>query len=123
MKTSINFIMFRTSKIEAVKKFYQGIGLELNEEQHGNGPIHYSYVQDQFVIEIYPGTEANTPNWKDSGALMIGFYVENINKVILKIDVLKGKVISSPTETDRGIRAVLEDPDGRRIELIESKEV
>lgn len=121
MKTSVNFIMFRTSQIEQVKDFYKGIGLILNEEQHGNGPIHYSYVQDQLVIEIYPGTEAKPPSWKDAGALMLGFYVENINKIIQSIDKLKGKVISNPSETIRGVRAVIEDPDGRRIELIEYK--
>lgn len=113
--------MIRTSKIEEVKTFYQGLGIQLVEEQHGNGPIHYSYVQDQLVIEIYPGDEGSLPGWKNAGAMMLGFYVKDIKEIIDQIDILKGKVISNRTENKRGFRAVLEDPDGRRIELIEYK--
>lgn len=121
VKPLINFIMIRTSRLIDIKDFYEGLGLELIEERHGNGPIHYSYEQDRLVIEIYPGAEGNLPGWKDAGSIMLGFYVEGINGVIEKLEQLKGKLISKPIETERGIRAVLEDPDGRRIELIESR--
>lgn len=113
--------MIRSFQINLVRTFYQGLGLEFIEEQHGNGPVHYSYSQDQLVIEIYPGTEGSILSWKESGALMFGFFVEDINKIIDSIESLKGKVISHRNETERGYRAVLEDPEGRRIEIIEYK--
>lgn len=121
MKPTINFIMIRSSNIESVRNFYQSLGLVFIEEQHGNGPIHYANTQDHLVIEIYPGDEGKVPSWKDSGATMFGFYVEDIRKIVDTIDQQNGKIISEPKDSERGLRAVLEDPDGRRVEIIEYK--
>ena len=41
-ETTLSLMVLRTDNIEAVLAFYQAIGLQFQQEQHGSGPIHYS---------------------------------------------------------------------------------
>lgn len=47
-------LVVRTHEMERVKTFFEGLGLEFVEEQHGKGPVHYACEQNEHVLEIYP---------------------------------------------------------------------
>lgn len=54
-------LVIYTDKVEEVRDFLTGMGLEFVEEQHGSGPVHFACERDQFVLEVYPskdGTDA-----------------------------------------------------------------
>jgi lactoylglutathione lyase len=53
----------------------------------------------------------------------LGFVVENLDKLIQILKVKGIKIISDPTKTEWGYSAVVEDIDGRKIELTESKTI
>jgi len=115
----MNLVVIRTNQINKVLSFYQTLGLVFQEEQHGKGPVHYACEHEQIVFEIYPGKEAITPDWKKAGAVMLGFKVNGLNEIVKKLKDNGIEIITNPVETDRGLRASMSDPDGRRIELIE----
>lgn len=46
-----------TTRLDACRDFYRGIGLALVRERHGNGPEHYAAtLADGGVLELYPAT-------------------------------------------------------------------
>jgi predicted enzyme related to lactoylglutathione lyase len=71
------------------------------------------------VLEIYPGSVGIAPEPKVGGATMIGFCVSSLHDTLTALQDLSVKVLSSPTTSAWGLRAVVLDPDGRAIELVE----
>jgi len=120
MKLSLNLLVLRTTNLEITISFYQKIGLSFTEEQHGKGPIHYSCQIDNILLEIYPGTSGNAPERKSAGATLIGFQVDNLDKIVEALSDLEGSILSFPQDSPWGRRMVIQDPDGRAIELNQS---
>lgn len=118
---SISLIVLRTSSIEATLSFYRALGLDFAEEQHGTGPVHYSTVLGETVLEVYPAEAGQAPDRKAGGATMIGIKVESVDGAIAAAEGLGYKPISAPKDSAWGRRATILDPDGRLIELTEAK--
>ena len=95
------------------------LGCKFEKHRHGSGPEHYSHEVDGVVFEIYPKHE------RDESTLgtRIGFQVKSIDTAIkLIVDSGRGKVISQPKNSPWGRRAVIDDPDGHRVELLEKND-
>lgn len=90
----VHSIVLYTTRVEACRDFYAGLGLEFTRERHGEkGLEHYAAALDGGgVFEIYPATPARV-----TGALRIGLYVDG-------------------TAPPPG-RRVLRDPDGRAVDV------
>jgi lactoylglutathione lyase len=114
---SLSLLVFRTVDVEKSLLFYRLLGLEFVQEQHGTGPIHHSCQINNIVIEIFPGKQGNAPERRTAGAMMIGFQVDNLNEIIEGLQRERFKVVTQPQDSVWGRRAVVEDIDGRAIEL------
>lgn len=114
----LNLIVLYSPDIERLRAFYTVLGLEFEREQHGRGPEHYAADVAGTVLEIYPllGQEAG-----DVGALRLGFDVAWIDALLEPLVDAGGQVVAPPDETQRGIVAVVRDPDGRKVELVEAR--
>jgi lactoylglutathione lyase len=119
----LTLIVLRTSHIKASLLFYQTLGFTFTEERHGTGPVHYSTETGSVVLEIYPGEEAERFNWKASGATMLGFNVRGLDGILSGLENTNAEFIANAKETPRGRRAMVVDPDGRLVELLEPKKV
>jgi catechol 2,3-dioxygenase-like lactoylglutathione lyase family enzyme len=97
--------------------FYGALGFEFVEEQHGTGPVHYSCQLNGMVIELFPGKPGTAPDRRNSGATMIGFQINDLDDVLENLDGLGAVILTQPQVNDWGRRVVVEDPDGRAIEL------
>lgn len=53
-------IVIYVSDLEVSREFYDTLGFDLQKEQHGNGPIHYSAQLEQILIELYPKYKATS---------------------------------------------------------------
>jgi len=110
----INLLVIRTDKPEILKNQYEHLGFSFDHHQHGNGPFHYASEKDGFVFEIYPLTKSME---KADNSIRLGFDIENL---IMKMSDLKETnwiIKSDLTETEWGLTAVIQDLDGRIIEL------
>jgi predicted enzyme related to lactoylglutathione lyase len=47
----------------------------------------------------------------------LGFAVERLSDVVHAVRFSGAAVVNEPRETERGVRAVVRDPDGRAVEL------
>ncbi|MDI2127473.1 VOC family protein [Yinghuangia seranimata] len=90
----VTLVVLYSTRLEACREFYAGLGLVFARERHGTGPVHYAAVlEDGCVLELYPATTV-----RETGALRLGLGVE-----------------SGPLPPGRH---VLRDPDGRTVEVL-----
>jgi predicted enzyme related to lactoylglutathione lyase len=111
-------VVIRASDIEAARDFYTSLGLSFTKHAHGKGPVHYASETGAIVFEIYP--QANDE--QNTGAVRIGFRVDDVAAVIARTEQAGAKIISPPTPSPWGLRAVIQDPFGHKVELLASVE-
>ena len=108
--------MFSADAVKLVS-FYKALGLPIEEEDHGDGHIHYACDLNGAHIAIYQGEPGSATPRGDSGSSQIGFQVSNVEEVYAEAMKAGAKSLIEPQERPWGLRAVFEDPDGRTIEI------
>jgi catechol 2,3-dioxygenase-like lactoylglutathione lyase family enzyme len=111
---SLTLLVLKTRQVEQVRLFYQSLGIELAEEQHEKGPVHFAGRVGDVVVEVYPLADDGTP--ADSST-RLGFEVENLAEIVAALEGIGTKVVTAPHESAWGVQAVVKDPDGRSVEL------
>ena len=114
--TSLNLIVIRSADINKSRAFYELLGIKFQREQHGSGPKHFAADIDGMIFELYPQTN-------DSGAfdsVRLGFVIHALAATVSQLEQFGSKIILWPKDTEFGKRAIVKDPDGRRIELTQS---
>jgi predicted enzyme related to lactoylglutathione lyase len=109
---TLSLVVLQSGNIEAAKEFYGLLGLSFVEEQHGKGPRHYAATLGALVLEIYPCQGSN-----QLSPVRIGFRIPSLDRTL---EVLRGRgarIIREAKHSPWGRRAVVEDPDGNRVEL------
>lgn len=111
----LNLIVLRSSDPEQAVQFYQALGLHFVQEQHGKGPIHWASQTIDFVMEIYP---AKSPEQVDRST-SVGLNVSDIEQTIAQLTASETTIVSQVQEFDWGMQAIIKDPDGRSVILVE----
>ena len=111
----LNLLVIRATDINQAKCFYEQIGLSFESHQHGNGLPHLTAEKEGLVFEIYPA------NGKDTSDTRLGFSVTApLEQTITAMLSTGGKLLSAPKPSPWGRRAVVCDPDGHKVELIQT---
>lgn len=107
-------VVLRSADLTRAEQFYSALGLRLTREQHGTGPEHLAAELGDAVFEIYPqgGSESIL------GA-RIGFRVPSVAEAITAAVSAGGTLVTPAKHGPWGLRAVVADPDGHRVELVE----
>lgn len=109
----MNLTVLRSPDIDRAAKFYSEMGLLFVKHRHGNGPEHYASAVAGFVFEIYP-----LGNHPPTTSTRIGFSVDDVDSLVVMLVRIGAELISAPTDTQWGRRAVMKDFDGHTIELL-----
>src|SRR5688572_15753187 len=112
MSASLNLVVIRASDPEASRRFYEALGLHFTAERHGKGPEHLASESSGAVFEIYPRGDG-----PPSSGVRLGFRVPSVGDAVAAVQRIGGEVVSPPGEGPWGVRAVVADPDGHRVEL------
>lgn len=115
LASTLNLVVLKASDIERTRTFYAALGLNLVQEKHGAGPVHYACDFGTIVLEIYPAKMVDAEPEK----VRLGFNVDSLEHVVDRVRALGCTIVTLPTVFQRGIRAVVLDPDGRKVELVE----
>ena len=111
----LNLLVIRSRHLHELKEQYELLGFEFAYHQHGNGPFHYASESLGFVFEIYPLTK-NAENLDNT--MRFGFEVaEDISQLGNRLEQAGWNILSYPRETEWGRGMVVQDIDGRKIEL------
>jgi len=114
----INLIVIKTDKLKEQFDFYSALGIQFHYHRHGNGPYHYSSIGGNPTLEIYP-LPKGLP--QADSTTRLGFNVENLDLLMKDVKSRGFTIISEPIEKEWGYGAVIQDLDGRKIELTEAK--
>lgn len=113
-KISLNLLVLRSRYLPRAIEFYQALGLQFTPEQHGSGPVHYSADLGGLILEIYPLATDATPTTNTR----LGFTVSALDEILATLDGMGVKTIAQPQPTPWGRRAIVQDWDGHKIELV-----
>ena len=108
----LSLVVVYARDLEAAHDFYASLGVSLQAEQHGSGPRHYAATLGGTVFEIYPQLSGEHP-----GAVRIGFQVASVDGLVQQLRQRQVAVLTEPRDSPWGRRAVVQDPDGNRVEL------
>jgi len=113
---ALNLVVLRSTDIARAAQFYSKIGIQFTRHQHGKGPEHYAVQLGEAVFELYPLAPSGGPSTLGT---RIGFSVPSLDTVIEALREYPTAITSPPKDSEWGRRAVLTDPDGHRIELVQ----
>ena len=108
--------VLRSADIARAVAFYSRLGLRFSQHRHGSGPDHFSAELPGAVFEIYPAA----PNGPSTLGTRVGFQVPSVDAALAALEDYHGAVLSPAKDSEWGRRAVVADPDGHRVELLES---
>ncbi len=108
-------VVIRAANPERLSRFYEALGLSFDLERHGKGPEHYACRVGKSVFEIYPRVSETD----STSATRLGFGVENLDEVCERAVANGGRMTRSAAETQWGRRAVVCDPEGHTVEIVQ----
>jgi len=110
-------VVIRVADLEQSVRFYQFLGLPLVKEHHGGGLEHYSADLQGTILELYPRRSES----EQTSRVRLGFSVDSLDEALSSIQKSGGHIISGAKDSPWGRRALIEDVDGHRIELVEER--
>ncbi|MEW4451905.1 VOC family protein [Bremerella sp. JC817] len=113
-----NLLVIRTSEPSRLVAFYEQLGLTFQEERHGSGPLHWSTTVEQFVFEIYPRTEGTV----EKPTTSIGFNVVEVDNLLAGLTASGTDIVRQPESMEWGRQAIVRDPDGRTVILVQPEQ-
>jgi len=112
--TYLSLLVIKTNQLQEQFEFYSTLGIEFQYHRHGKGPFHYASTNGNPTIEIYPlPKEVLQPDT----TTRLGFSVENLDFIIQLLTTRGTIIVSAPAVTEWGYSAIVQDADGRKIEL------
>lgn len=115
MDQKLNLLVLRCRDIETSRLFYEHLGIEFQKEKHGSGPEHYASVFEGMVFELYP-LKGDEPVDRSR----LGFAVNLETDLKESLEAADIEIFSS-YEFDGRLIFVVQDPDGRKVELSQSE--
>jgi lactoylglutathione lyase len=113
MKLAVNLLMLRCNDIEVTRCFYEQLGLSFVKEKHGTGPQHYAWESGGFVLELYPAAAGQAPD-----NVRIGFstpLLADLSGTLRRSTDMN--ILKQPYATADRLVMLLQDPDGRKVEV------
>ncbi len=106
-----------SANIDRVVSFYRAIGVPLSPETHDEGAEHYACELGVTHFAIFPPRTSLTND--AAGGAFPGFVVESVAESLEAARAKGARIRQEPDYYPWGLRAVVEDPDGRLVELFE----
>ena len=115
-------LVLRTAKLFATVRFYRALGVPLMEipAVDPEAGVHYEGTSDGIQWAVHAAPEGDTPDRLLGGALVPGFAVPDLTAALSLVREAGGLIVVAPSAgSDGHARAVVLDPEGRALELLE----
>lgn len=121
-----SLILF-AADVERTAAFYRALGVALESEQHGDGPVHHTCALGSTHFAVFaargdgPAQDDGAParDHRAAGAQFFGLTVSDLDATFHAAHALGAEVVQEPRSYSWGRRALVRDPDGRVVELFE----
>ena len=137
----VGALVLFTARLDACVAFYRALGLPLAGERHGSGPMHHTCDLGGTHFALFeadasdgaaaidapePATQhaaqsacTRAPEHRSSGSQFFGLSVRDLAAVAARVRQLGVTIRQEPTQYPWGRRMLVDDPDGRVVELFE----
>ena len=116
--TELASLVLLVSDVDAAARFYRAVGVPLKDEDHGEGPVHFAAELGGVHFALYAATgPGRAPERRSAGASFAGVYVDSLDDVLRNVAALGAPLLSGHEVMPWGCRFVVEDPDGRAVEV------
>ncbi|WP_166819985.1 VOC family protein [Thalassoroseus pseudoceratinae] len=112
----LNLLVIRSADIGIAVEFCKTLGLSFTRESHGRGPDHFACTMDDCTLEIYPLSLNQSP----TTTVRLGFQVNSVDETVASLQANGIAIVSEPSNSAWGRRAVVKDFDGHVVELLTS---
>lgn len=112
----LNLLVLRAHDPARLAAFYSRLGLNFVRHRHGSGPEHFASENAGGVFEIYPAREPDGP----SRQVRLGFAIADVRQTVAQLSASGVEIVTAPAASPWGLRAVVADPEGHRVELTEA---
>jgi lactoylglutathione lyase len=118
MSVDVASIVLFSAHAEQTVAFYRALGVQLLDERHDEGPVHVAAELGGVHFAIYEADGEPVVAWhRRPGEVFVGFYVESLDAVVQAATADGGRQVSAHEQMPWGCRVLLEDPDGRTVEV------
>ena len=113
----LSLVVIRALDMDRLASFYTALGFHFAKHRHGKGQEHLSSTIGETVFEIYPSSGAN----EITASTRLGFSVPSLANALGKLRRVDATVLTEPSDTQFGHRAVVKDFEGHKVELYEKR--
>lgn len=114
----LDALVLTCADLDAARAFYAALGLPLEAEDHGEGPLHYACELGPVHFALFAAREEGAaPGRGQAGAVLPGFQVASVEEAYAAALAAGGQAVQEPADFPWGRRALVRDPDGRVVEL------
>ena len=113
----LKLLVIRSAIPEQLAEFYRQLGMVFEYHRHGNGPFHFSTQVGSTLLEIYPLAKVQQ---QTDNHLRLGFALDLFDARMERLQQQGVHFHQPPMLTEWGIMAIIEDPEGRKLELYEN---
>ena len=114
----VGAVVLYAKDLETTSEFYRTIGVPLEREDHGEGPIHFAAELGPVHFAVYPASSGGPASVRRSaGDSFHGFFVDSLERVQSALEMSGAPQIAGHEVMPWGCRIVAQDPDGRAIEI------
>ena len=111
----LNLLVLRSPDPAAITAFYQLFLPPFDHHQHGSGPMHHSVELEGLVFGIYPLLKNQT---QADHSTRLGFRIKDLDATLIMIQQAGHDILVQAYQSEWGYRAVVQGPDGRKVELL-----
>lgn len=111
----ISSLVLYAVDVTATAEFYRQLGVEF----HPAGPGRLVADVGGCRFAISPASSGDTARQGGAGTVMPGIDVDSVDTAIGRVIAAGGMILRAAETLDWGRRAVLSDPDGRAVEIVE----
>ncbi|QDU86611.1 Glyoxalase-like domain protein [Planctomycetes bacterium Pla163] len=123
MAAELGSLILFSERVEALAAFYRALGLPLEPERHGDGPVHHTCSLGPTHFAIFAARSASSvepaADHRGAGAQFLGLTVDDLGAAFAVSREHGAEVVQEPKSYPWGRRALVRDPDGRVVELFE----
>src|SRR5688572_8562335 len=112
---TLSLVVLRSPGVARAAAFYTRLGLQFSKHRHGSGPEHFAAELPGGVFELYPLSS----DGQSTSGTRIGFRVPSVDAALAALSDYPGAITMPAKDSEWGRRAVVTDPDGHRVELLQ----
>lgn len=115
--TAIAAVTLVCQDLSASVRFFRALGFDLREARGGPSALAGQFTCGLGGVQLALAA-ADSAASGAYGGTQLGFIVSNLGGALEAVRALGARVLQEPAPRPWGITAAVEDPDGRRIELV-----